>query len=77
MGIEKQRRLCVEENRMVLAERETPNHVLHLLMSVVTLGLWLFVWLALSIVPNPYRCPSCGGRTRRRWFWQRIPRPHP
>lgn len=56
---------------MVLAERETPNHVLHLLLSVLTLGLWLFVWLAQSIYPRPFLCPICGGKTKRRWFWQR------
>ena len=28
------------------------NHVLHLLLSLVTAGLWLFVWLALVLTNN-------------------------
>ncbi|MBA3576181.1 MAG: hypothetical protein H0W39_00995 [Sphingomonas sp.] len=66
MGIEKTRRFCPEDNRMVLAERQTPNHLLHLVLSVLTLGLWLIVWLAQAIYPRPYLCPMCGGKTKRR-----------
>lgn len=25
-----------------------PNHILHLLLSVITLGLWIPVWIAIS-----------------------------
>ena len=32
-----------------------PNHVLHLLLSVVTWGLWLPVWLALALISKPSR----------------------
>ena len=32
------------ENKMV----ET-NHILHLLLSIVTFGLWLFIWVAITI----------------------------
>jgi hypothetical protein len=50
--------------RMVLAERQTPNHILHLLLSVVTAGFWLPVWLLVVVVGGgAYRCPSCGART--------------
>ncbi|SMQ65854.1 hypothetical protein SAMN06295905_1333 [Devosia lucknowensis] len=38
MGVRKKRRYCPEDDRMVLAEKETPNHLLHLVLSVVTLG---------------------------------------
>jgi hypothetical protein len=29
----------------VLVRGHRPNHILHLVLSIVTLGLWLFVWL--------------------------------
>jgi hypothetical protein len=29
--------------------RRRPNHVLHLILTLVTLGLWVFVWLGLAI----------------------------
>lgn len=66
MGIAKQRRYCPEDDRMVLAEKQTPNHILHLLLSVITVGFWLPVWLLVAIFAdfNAYRCPSCGGKTR-------------
>jgi hypothetical protein len=32
-----------------VTRRRRPNHILHLLLSLVTLGFWLPVWLLLSI----------------------------
>lgn len=49
---------------MVLAERQTPNHVLHLLLTFFTGGAWLIVWIILAVFTvGPYRCPNCGSRT--------------
>ena len=59
MSIQKQPKLCVNHGQ-VLAQREAPNHVLHLLLSLVTLGLWLVVWLLVSMKHNPWVCPYCG-----------------
>ncbi len=39
----------------VVTKGKKPNHVLHLLLSVVTLGLWLPVWLCLAIFKRPRR----------------------
>lgn len=48
---------------MVLAEKQTPNHVLHLLLSVITAGLWLPIWFVVALFGGgTYRCPSCGAR---------------
>jgi hypothetical protein len=33
----------------VLVRGKSVNHVLHLLLSVFTIGLWVFVWIALAI----------------------------
>jgi hypothetical protein len=50
---------------MVLAEKQTPNHVLHLLLSVVTGGLWLPIWLLITVLGGGrFKCPSCGAHTR-------------
>jgi hypothetical protein len=53
---------------MVLAEKQTTNHLLHLLLSVVTAGVWVIVWLLVGIRNDlgSYRCPSCGAKTRSR-----------
>jgi len=71
LGTKKDQRYCPNDDAMVLAEKRTPNHILHLLLSIVTGGLWLLVWLFLSLRPQPYLCARCGEVTRanppRRW----------
>lgn len=46
-----------------------PNNVLHLLLSVVTLGLWMPMWvIILAVNPFekwPYQCQVCG-------FWTKF-----
>lgn len=32
-----------------------PNHLLHLILSVLTLGLWLFVWIGVAIMAGEKR----------------------
>lgn len=68
MGISKQRRYCAEDDRMVLAEKETPNHLLHLLLTLITAGLWLIIWIFVAIGSDfgKYKCPQCGANTRSR-----------
>lgn len=67
MGTAKSQMWCPKEERVVLAERTTANHILHLLLSLVTVGLWIPVWILLTIFSGPYRCPSCGTKTKARW----------
>lgn len=43
-----------------LLRRRTPNHILHLLLSIVTAGLWLIVWLLLSMSNPDWLCARCG-----------------
>lgn len=52
-------RLC---GKQTLAVRPGTNHVLHLLLSIVTLGIWLPVWLGLSIKFGGWKCSQCGSR---------------
>lgn len=33
----------------VLVKGHRPNHVLHLILTLVTLGLWVFVWIGVTI----------------------------
>ncbi|QIG68732.1 hypothetical protein EVB67_082 [Rhizobium phage RHph_TM3_3_14B] len=56
---------CEDDVAMVLAERQTPNHVLHLLLSVFSAGFWIPVWLVVTLLAGgAYKCPRCGARTR-------------
>jgi len=33
----------------LLVQGRRPNHLLHLILTVLTLGLWLFVWIGLAV----------------------------
>lgn len=37
------------ENNASLLKGKKPNHVLHLILSLITAGLWLIVWLVLVL----------------------------
>lgn len=42
--------------QIVVVKGKKPNHILHLILSLLTLGLWaIFVWLPLSIFMKPKR----------------------
>jgi len=41
--------------------RQAPNHLLHMNLSLWTLGLWLPVWLVLCLQRGGWKCPDCGG----------------
>src|SRR3990172_12467536 len=46
------------------AATSPPNHLLHLLLSIPTMGLWLIVWFFVTISYRPdYRCLRCSGFT--------------
>ena len=56
---------CKKCERQVMVRRKGTNHVLHLLLSLVTLGLWIPVWILLSIKVAGWRCSQCGMKAGR------------
>lgn len=44
-------------------DRPGTSHILHLLLTVFTAGLWLLVWVPLMMLGSggSYRCRYCGG----------------
>ena len=59
MAVRTVQKYCLSCDQPVLAEKQRPTHVLHLLLTLLTGGLWLIVWLGLSLPSTP-RCPHCG-----------------
>ena len=56
-------RYCPHCQKQVLAIGTKANHVLHLLLSIFTCGLWLWIWpLVAAGTAGNYRCTSCGTR---------------
>jgi hypothetical protein len=48
-----------ERPRMHLVQR--PSHLLHLVMSILTVGVWaVVVWLPLTLLSGSPRCSECG-----------------
>ena len=43
-----------------------PNHVLHLLVTVFTVGFWMPVWVLVSLFQARPQCMRCGGKAG--WF---------
>jgi hypothetical protein len=37
----------------VMVKGSKPNHVLHLILTLVTFGLWAIVWIALAFIQKP------------------------
>lgn len=62
MGEEKRSGFCKDCTKRVVVFRPTPSHVLHLLLTLVTIGLWLIVWIGLTIQFGGWRCTECGSK---------------
>lgn len=60
MATEQTARLCSSCREQRLHIRQGVNHLLHLLLTLVTGGLWIVGWLiALGLKPG-WRCSQCG-----------------
>ena len=61
MGVKTSGGYCRHCNKNVMTQKNTPNHLLHLILSVFTLGLWVIVWLLLILGHiGGSRCTECG-----------------
>ena len=61
--------LCPTCREQRLLRQPRPNHVLHLILSVLTAGLWLIVWLILVARSSgaSARCTVCGTPLRKQY----------
>ena len=63
MGLKNTGKFCGHCQRQVMAQGSTPNHLLHLFLSIITAGLWIIMWIIISIgSTGGWRCTQCGGR---------------
>ncbi len=60
MAFKESQGYCKKCEENILIRAETPNHVLHLIITIFTLSLWVIVWIGLSIKPKEWRCTKCG-----------------
>jgi predicted RNA-binding Zn-ribbon protein involved in translation (DUF1610 family) len=53
--------ICENCGKNTLHTKSSVNHILHLLLSIVTGGIWLIVWAILVLIPgSPWKCSVCG-----------------
>lgn len=61
MAMKTARVFCRHCQGQRMAQAPAPNHILHLLLSVVTMGFWIPVWLIVaSASGGKYHCTHCG-----------------
>lgn len=53
-------KFCNNCGHGVLAVRNPISHAFHLLMTILTAGMWFMVWLWIIFSPRPWRCVTCG-----------------
>ena len=52
---------CSKCQKKTLHIEQKMNHILHLLLSIVTAGVWIIVWVILAILhSNKPQCTICG-----------------
>ena len=62
MGMQETSKYCKSCNKQVLARKKGTNHILHLLLTLLTGGLWLLIWILCGISNglSSWRCSFCG-----------------
>jgi len=60
MATETAQKYCPACERNTMAQRPGTNHILHLLLTICTGGLWLIIWILASIRIGGWKCSTCG-----------------
>lgn len=61
MATQRKQGFCKQCDQLRPVTRPGVNHILHLLLSVLTAGLWVIIWILKVIFKGSWRCESCGG----------------
>lgn len=51
---------CEKCEKNVVVTRPGTNHILHLLLSLLTGGIWIIVWIICAIKIGDWQCRECG-----------------
>lgn len=51
---------CAYCRQQRLSVRRATNHLLHLMLTSMTFGLWMIVWVTLWLMAPDPRCSTCG-----------------
>lgn len=59
MATSQRMKFCKKCKAMTLHLHHGPNHVLHLLLTLITCGVWLLIWL-MAAANRGDQCTVCG-----------------
>ena len=64
--IKQQYQFCSNCNQIMPANSYKVNHILHALLSVLTIGFWIIIWalICLGTLDTNFYCVKCGNKTR-------------
>ncbi len=51
---------CSTCSSPVKIERPRPNHILHLLLTILTCGAWSLIWISIGGRVGGWHCTECG-----------------
>lgn len=51
---------CARCNNLMPHTVKAPNHVMHLIITLLTAGIWLIGWLIAVVMPGNAKCGKCG-----------------
>lgn len=62
MQTKQEQRFCKKCDDIMPVSKRVPSHILHLLLSLCTAGMWLIIWLLVTLVAssNKFKCVKCG-----------------
>ena len=62
MSIQQRSGYCKACGAQVLVQRKGTNHILRLLLTLATSGVWIIVWILAGIKIGGWRCSHCGSK---------------
>jgi hypothetical protein len=60
MAVEISNGICPNCGRGVKIEKKGASHIIHFILTILTSGIWLIVWVICGIMGTKWRCLSCG-----------------
>ena len=60
MGLLREKLWCNVCQDETLHVGKSPNHPLHLVLSLLTVGLWIPFWIWISLTQDVPKCMDCG-----------------
>lgn len=59
---------CEKCGKQTLHIQQTPNHILHLLLTLFTICLWAIVWILIAVSTGRAQCTECGTEQKPKDF---------